>query len=161
MTTGERIKAVRLKNGFSQVGFADKINVTKQTLYKYENNIVSNIPADKIELAAEVLEVSPAYLMGWDTEEDKNFYNARLGENIRICREQAGLSQEQLANMCNCSPEIIQRYEYGARVPREKELQDISSALGISISRLFDNVLHTISQNPDGLQSFRSIPMFC
>lgn len=31
----------------SQVEFADKINVSKQTLYKYENDIITNIPSDK------------------------------------------------------------------------------------------------------------------
>ena len=36
MTVGERLKEIREKNGMSQVEFADKINVSKQTLYKYE-----------------------------------------------------------------------------------------------------------------------------
>ena len=31
----------------SQVEFADKINVSKQTLYKYEDDIITNIPSDK------------------------------------------------------------------------------------------------------------------
>ena len=43
MTVGERIKEVREKIGMSQVDFADKINVSKQTLYKYENNLITNI----------------------------------------------------------------------------------------------------------------------
>ena len=51
MTVGERIKKVREKTGMSQVEFADKINVSKQTLYKYENDIITNIPSDKIEAA--------------------------------------------------------------------------------------------------------------
>ena len=38
MTVGERIKKIRNKLGMSQVDFADKINVSKQTLYKYENS---------------------------------------------------------------------------------------------------------------------------
>lgn len=65
MTVGERIKEVRNQLGMSQVDFADKINVSKQTLYKYENNIITNIPSDKIEAAAQLGNVSPAYLMGW------------------------------------------------------------------------------------------------
>ena len=64
MTVGERIKEVRNQLGMSQVDFADKINVSKQTLYKYENNIITNIPSDKIEAAAQLGNVSPAYLMG-------------------------------------------------------------------------------------------------
>lgn len=66
MTVGERIKKVREKTGMSQVDFADKINVSKQTLYKYENNLITNIPSDKIEAVAKIAGVSPAYLMGWE-----------------------------------------------------------------------------------------------
>lgn len=65
MTVGERIKEARMRLGLSQVDFAEKINVSKQTLYKYENNIITNIPSDKIEAAATLSGVSPAYLMGW------------------------------------------------------------------------------------------------
>lgn len=66
MTVGERIKELRTQLGLSQVEFAEKINVSKQTLYKYENNIITNIPSDKIEAAAKVGHVSPSHLMGWD-----------------------------------------------------------------------------------------------
>ncbi len=69
MTTGERIKDVRNQLGISQVDFADKINVSKQTLYKYENNIVANIPFNRIEAIAQLAIVSPAYLMGWTNEQ--------------------------------------------------------------------------------------------
>lgn len=66
MTVGERIAETRNRAGLSQVSLADKINVSKQTLYKYENNIITNIPSDKIERIAKVLNVSPPYLMGWE-----------------------------------------------------------------------------------------------
>lgn len=67
MTVGDRIKEIRNKLGLSQVDFADKIGVSKQTLYKYENNVITNIPSDKIEVVSKVGNVSPAYLMGWDS----------------------------------------------------------------------------------------------
>lgn len=67
---GERIKKLRCeKMHMSQVLFADKINVSKQTLYKYENNIITNIPSDKIESIASLCNVSPAYLMGWENDD--------------------------------------------------------------------------------------------
>ena len=69
MTIGERIKAVRTILGISQVSFADKIGVSKQTLYKYENNIITNIPSDKIEAIANVSGYSPSYFMGWEESE--------------------------------------------------------------------------------------------
>lgn len=71
MTVGERIKALREKHGISQVALADKIDVSKQSLYKYENNIITNIPSDKIEKIAEITNVSPAYIMGWDSNESE------------------------------------------------------------------------------------------
>lgn len=66
MTIGERIRETREKLRYSQVDFADKLNISKQTLYKYENNIITNIPSDKIEAVAKLANISPAYLMGWD-----------------------------------------------------------------------------------------------
>ena len=66
MTIGDRIKKQRELLGISQVELAEKMKVSKQTLYKYENNIITNIPSDKIEIIGKVLEVSPSYLMGWE-----------------------------------------------------------------------------------------------
>lgn len=69
MTIGRRIKELREKHGMSQVDLADKISVSKQTLYKYENGIITNIPSDKIESIAKILRASPSYIMGWDNAE--------------------------------------------------------------------------------------------
>lgn len=65
MTIGDRIKSIRMQKKISQVELAERTKVLKQTLYKYENNIITNIPSDKIEAIASELGVSPAYLMGW------------------------------------------------------------------------------------------------
>lgn len=82
MTVGERIKEIRKRLGVSQVSFADKINVSKQTLYKYENNIITNIPSDKIEAVAELGNVSPSYLMGWDSITDEDIGNIFANDNL-------------------------------------------------------------------------------
>ena len=65
------IRREREKAGISQTDFAKMIKVTKQTLYKYEQGIITNIPSDKIEEIANALGVSPSYIMGWEetTEE--------------------------------------------------------------------------------------------
>jgi transcriptional regulator with XRE-family HTH domain len=65
MTIGDRIKILREEAGLTQDELAKHINTKKQTIHKYENNIVTNIPSDKIEIIANVLDTSPAYLMGW------------------------------------------------------------------------------------------------
>lgn len=66
MKKGERIRARREAMGLSQTALADLIGESKQTLYKYESGIISNIPSDKIESIASALKVSPAWIMGWD-----------------------------------------------------------------------------------------------
>ena len=62
---GKRIKFLRLKAGLSQTELAEKIGVSKQTLYKYENGIITNIPSDKIEAIAAATGYNPSYIMGW------------------------------------------------------------------------------------------------
>lgn len=42
---------------------------TKQSIFKYESGVVINIPLDRLEKIAVALDVSPAYLMGWDEPE--------------------------------------------------------------------------------------------
>lgn len=84
MTVGERIKEIREKTGMSQVEFASKMNVSKQTLYKYENNIITNIPSDKVEAAAKIGDVSPSYLMGWDSILSEGFYTQKKSKNATI-----------------------------------------------------------------------------
>ena len=66
MKKGERIRARREAMGLSQTALADLIGESKQTLYKYESGIISNIPSDKVELIATALKVSPSWIMGWD-----------------------------------------------------------------------------------------------
>lgn len=72
MTIGDRIKYLRTEKGIAQIDLATRVGVSKQTLYKYENNIITNIPSDKIESISRCLGVSPAYLMGWSQSEVSN-----------------------------------------------------------------------------------------
>ncbi len=66
MTIGERIKSIREAKNIGQTELANATGISKQSIYKYENNIITNIPSDKIEAISSYLCVSPAALMGWD-----------------------------------------------------------------------------------------------
>lgn len=74
MSVGQRIKAARERKQLTLDEVAKRCNTTKQTIFKYENEIVTNIPYDKLELLVKALDVSPAYLFGWGDEikEDPN-----------------------------------------------------------------------------------------
>lgn len=70
MTVGERIKFKRKEIGMTQEQLAIKTRTTKQTIYKYENGIVTNIPLDRLELIANGLGCSSAWLMGWTEKQN-------------------------------------------------------------------------------------------
>lgn len=66
MDKGSRIRAAREAKNLTQEELGTLCGTTKQTIFKYENNIVTNIPTDRMEKMAEVLGVTPSYLMGWE-----------------------------------------------------------------------------------------------
>lgn len=82
MNIGDRIRKQRILSNLSQTELAEKIQVSKQTLYKYENNIITNVPSDKIESIASALNVTPAFLMGWD--EKVNSSNSKTTNGVKI-----------------------------------------------------------------------------
>lgn len=69
MNIGERIKLRRLERGMTLEDVAKVVKVTRGTIQKYENSLISTIPYDKIILLSDALMVSPAYLMGWEEPE--------------------------------------------------------------------------------------------
>lgn len=74
LTIGQKIKALREKNGLTleQVGAA--VGVGKSTVRKWETGIIANMRRDKIADLAQVLRTTPAYLMGWEGDQITNVY---------------------------------------------------------------------------------------
>lgn len=70
MTVGERIKQRRKELGLSVDDIAKKLGKNRATIYRYESNEIENMPTDVIEPLARVLNVSPAYLMGWEDKQE-------------------------------------------------------------------------------------------
>lgn len=87
MTVGDRIRKLREDRDMTQVELADKVDASKQTVYKYENNVVTNIPSDTIEKIAKVFNVSEAYLMGWEIE--SKFSKDRALLEVQITDDEA------------------------------------------------------------------------
>lgn len=106
MTLAQKIKSKREERGISQTELAKMIGTSKQTLYKYENGIITNIPSDKIEKIANALSVSAAYLMGWleQTESDTDLLpvileDIKLKEHIKKLLELNTSDKESVYNM--------------------------------------------------------------
>jgi transcriptional regulator with XRE-family HTH domain len=69
MSVGQRIRQAREAKNMTLDEVAKQCNTTRQTIYKYENEIVTNIPYDKIVLLTKALHVTPAYLFGVDKQD--------------------------------------------------------------------------------------------
>lgn len=67
---GARLKRLRTALNMTQDDVGKIADISKQTLYKYEKGIITNIPSDKIEQLAKIYHVSQPYIMGWEKEND-------------------------------------------------------------------------------------------
>ena len=65
-----KIKKLRLAKGMTLEQVATIVGVGKSTVRKWETGMIENMKRDKIALLAKALSTTPAYLMGWNEEED-------------------------------------------------------------------------------------------
>lgn len=66
---GERIKHLRQLADMSQEELGKRVGVQRAAINKYEKGSVTNIPIATIERIAQIFDVSPTYLVGWDSVE--------------------------------------------------------------------------------------------
>nr|WP_326166701.1 helix-turn-helix transcriptional regulator [uncultured Oscillibacter sp.] len=62
--------------------------------------------------------------------------DATLGERIRFYRQQAGLTQKELAGLCEVSESAIRNYELGNRVPDFLTLHEIAKKLRVNYAAI-------------------------
>lgn len=67
MDLGNRIKTLRLSKGLTQDELANLLGLKKAAIHKYENGLVENIKRSTIQAMANIFEVSPCYILGWES----------------------------------------------------------------------------------------------
>ncbi|MDD2586943.1 MAG: helix-turn-helix transcriptional regulator [Syntrophomonadaceae bacterium] len=89
-----------------------------------------------------------------------------IGKKLQIAREEAGLSQEQLANLLGCAQSTLSNYEKGKRRLYLTQLEQIAEALGKPIdyfvkrttpTRCFTQITNALSDEPELLQILNSL----
>lgn len=67
----QRIKKLRQEKGLTLEQVADVVGVGKSTVRKWETGMIANMRRDKIADLAKALGTTPAYLMGWQEDDER------------------------------------------------------------------------------------------
>ena len=70
-----KLKELRKQAGLTLDELAERVGTSKQTIHRYENGIITNVPPRKIESLASALGTTPQELMGWDDEPATDYKN--------------------------------------------------------------------------------------
>ncbi len=81
MTIGERIKILRKERGMTQEQLAKKCGYKSLTTINKIELGINRITLSVVEVLAEALGVTPAYLMGWEENTNNGINNGIIGNN--------------------------------------------------------------------------------
>lgn len=94
MEFGEKIKALRIKQGLTLEEVGNIVGVGKSTVRKWECGQIANMRRDKIALLAKALKVTPGYLMGWSDDPDAPKEETREGQTSQVQKSKSVDSDE-------------------------------------------------------------------
>ena len=65
-TKGEKLYQARQIKGYTRADVAKFTGINDKLIYKYEKDIVTNIPLDNLEKLCDFYGISPSYVVGWE-----------------------------------------------------------------------------------------------
>lgn len=83
MSIGKRIKERRKELGYNADYIAQKLGVSRSTVFRYEKGDIEKLPTEILEQLAVILNTTPGYLMGWEENNGEQLLNyfQQLSEN--------------------------------------------------------------------------------
>lgn len=84
-----------------------------------------------------------------------------VGQNIRSIRNERGLTQKQLGELCGIKEANIRKYELGKANPKIETIEKIAKALGVPIRAIKENITWEEHQNTEEVKQLeQSIYLF-
>lgn len=103
MTIGERIKELRTEKGLSLRELAKSLNITAQTLQRYETGTIKNISPEMVNKLASALGTSASWLLGEHEQTAKNAVTVELSSTesmlLKMYREFSPDEKEMIRSM--------------------------------------------------------------
>ena len=138
---GTRIKELRTIAGMSQEELGRRVGVQRAAINKYEKATVENIPLKTIEKIANVFDVSPTYIVGWnDTNSNplstevkilqgvKQFYGA---ECVTLLEDFVHLNSKGKRRLQQCMEDLSLIYD----IRNEFDKLDLEEKLEVEIHK--------------------------
>lgn len=141
MTTGERIRNVRLSKEMTQRQLGELAGIAEPTIRRYELGKL-NPKFKTIAKIASALDVHWLDLLGDDDVAQTVLGQSvngtsYIGEQIKKCRERKFISPDELGTLIGVSASIIVQYETGLREIDTDTLERIADALDVPIETLY------------------------
>ena len=110
---GKRIKAKRIELGMTQEDLANKLGYkSKTTIAKIENG-TNDITQSRVVDFANVLNTTPAYLMGWNNEANSTSNEQHFDQDLVIIqREKSKMSAKDQAKLMNILKANFDEYNW-------------------------------------------------
>lgn len=122
-------------SGYSYAELEKRSGISKSALQRYATGTTKKIPLDVIETLAPILNVTPAYLMGWDT----NHVECKTPEQINIL--------SKLIKNNDASLNILSMLCKNSRIEQKLLEEDVAKRAGLSLDDylLFEEIGSSIS----------------
>lgn len=101
MTTAERIRHRRKEIGMSADTLAERIGVSRSTVFRYENGSIEKLPINNLVPIACALNTTLGYLMGWDENSGPPASDSRDGYEAEAIHYFESLSDVRKAEALN------------------------------------------------------------
>lgn len=156
------IKTNRSKLGLTLDDIARYVGVSGATVSRWESGDIENIRRDKIAKLAEILRVTPSYLMGWENdsgEQDLGLTALDVAKWLNASPEMVDAVMEDMGWPDATNPEILSKIS--AEVGRKKRIEQLTTEINEQkrISQnIADNAYGLISALKDLVGLDREIP---
>ena len=151
MSVGEKMKQRRKELKISADEIAEKLNVSRSTIFRYEKGDIEKLPTNILNELAVILKTTPAYLMGWESS-NKNDITTIYNELKPPRQEVVYKFAERQLQEQNEKPKVVQL----PIIEDDKEIEILSghqSAAGFAILGDDSNMTSTVmkaSKVPNG-----------
>lgn len=102
----------RMELGLTLKEIADRIGVTEATVQRWESGAIVNIRSNRLTMLAEILQISPTELMGWEKQLDEwdKKYGEKVSKELEELEPNIGMIARASKKMTQEQTEALRKY---------------------------------------------------